>query len=162
MLEKIEYLGYEVSLSGIIPNPSNISAVCNFPIPKNSKQVHSFLGLASYFRRFVKDFSIIAKPLYDLIKKNQEFIFGEDQLSAFEKLKLLLVSQPVLCLYSPLLETELHCDASQIGFGPVLIQKQKYDNKFHPVFYFSKRTTSCESKYHSYELECLAIIYALK
>lgn len=110
----------------------------------------------------MKDFSITAKPLYDFIRKESEFNFGEEQLSAFEKLKTSLVSPPVLCLYPPSLETELHCDASQLGFGSVLVQKQNFDNKFHPIFYFSKRTTDYETRYHSYELECLAIIYALK
>lgn len=65
---KIQYLGYEISNKGITPNPDNVNAIHNFPIPKNKKEVHSFLGLASYFRRFVKYFSIIAKPLYDLFK----------------------------------------------------------------------------------------------
>jgi len=102
---KIHYLGYEISHKGISPNPDNVNAIHSFSIPKNLKEVHSFLGLASYFRRFVKIFSIIAKPLYDLIKKNQDFIFGEDQLSAFEKIKVFLTSPPVLCLYSPLLQT---------------------------------------------------------
>lgn len=68
---------------------------------------------------------------------------------AFEKLKFSLASPPVLCLYSPLLETKLHCDASQLGFSAVLVQKQKHDLKFHPVFFFSKRTTDSENKYHS-------------
>lgn len=136
--EKIQCLGYEVSLNRIQPNPDNINAINNFPTPKNSKEVHSFLGLASYFRRLVKDFSITAKPLYDLIRKESEFNFGEEQLPAFKKLKTSLVSPPVLCLYSPSLETELHCDASQLGFDSVLVQKQNFDNKFHPIFYFSK------------------------
>lgn len=102
----------------------------------------------------LKIFQLLSNHYIILFKKNQSFVFGEDQLLTFEKLKLYLTSPQVLCLYSPLLETELHCDASQIGFGSVLVQKQKYDGKFHPVFYFSKRTTECETKYHSYELEC--------
>lgn len=76
-------------------------------------------------------------------------------------MKQLLSSQPILSIYSPTLETELHCDASASGFGAILLQRQK-DGIFRPVFYFSKRTTVVESKYHSFELECLAVIYAIK
>jgi len=68
---------------------------------------------------------------------------------------------PVLSIYSSRDETELHCDASTAGFGAILMQK-KADRKFYPIFYFSKRTTEIESKYHSFELETLSIIYALR
>lgn len=76
-------------------------------------------------------------------------------------LKEKLINTPILSIYNPKHETELHCDASSLGFGAILMQR-KTDNKFHPIFYFSKRTTDCESRYHSFELETLAIIYALK
>lgn len=76
----------------------------------------------------MKDFSILAKPLYDLIRKESKFSFGKDKLCAFENLKTSLISPPVLCIYSPSVETELHRDASQLGFGSVLVQKQSYDN----------------------------------
>lgn len=158
---EIEYLGYVVNEFGISPNPANVKAIEHFPIPKNNKQVHSFLGLASYFRRFLPNFSVIAKPLYNLIRKNQQFKFEEQELVAFETIKQKLVAQPILSIYSPHSETELHCDASTLGFGAILLQKQS-DSKFHPVSYFSKRTSECEQKYHSYELEFLSIIYAVK
>lgn len=138
-----------------------LQAIKDFPIPDKQHAVQSFLGLCSYFRRFVKDFSLIAKPLYDLTKKDKKFVFGEVELKSFELLRKKLIESPVLALYDPNDETELHCDASSIGFGAVLMQR-KSDGKFHPIFYFSKRTTETESKYHSFELETLAIIYALK
>lgn len=131
-----------------------------YPIPKNCQEVHRFIGLASYFRRFIKDFSILAKPLYDLIRKNAIFKFEESEIKSFETLKEKLVSAPVLAIYSPVLETELHCDACSKGYGAILLQKQN-NKTFQPVFYYSKRTTDVESKYHSYELELLAIINAL-
>lgn len=89
------------------------------------------------------------------------FTFGPKEIEAFEKLKQLLSSQPILSIYSPTLETELHCDASASGFGAILLQRQN-DNVFRPVFYFSKRTTVVESNYHSFELEYLAVVYAIK
>ena len=113
-------------------------------MPDKVHSVQSFLCLCSYFRRFIKDFSIIAKPLYDLTKKDRKFKFGSEELETFETLKQKLLESPVLALFSSDAETELHCDASALSFGAVLVQK-KEDNKWHPVFYFSKRATESES-----------------
>lgn len=158
---EVEYLGYIVNEHGIRASTKHVDAMLNYPVPKNQKQVRQFLGLASYFRRFICNFSVIAKPLYDLVKKNVDFIFGEKEQEAFEYLSSILTKTPVLAIYSPTAETELHCDASSSGFGAILFQKQS-DNKFKPVFYFSQRTSPVESKYHSFELECLAVVYAIK
>lgn len=158
--EKIEYLGYEINEKGISPNKRGIEAVTNYPVPQNTKQVHSFVGLCSYFRKFIMGFSIIAKPLYDLLRKNEPFKFGKNELEAYENLKNHLVDSPILSIFNPNDSTELHCDASSLGFGSILLQR-KSDGKLHPIFYFSKRTTDIESKYHSFELETLAIIYSL-
>ncbi|KAK9674756.1 Integrase zinc binding domain, partial [Popillia japonica] len=161
LYQEINFLGYVINEAGIRPNKQNILAVSDFPVPKNFREVQSFLGLTSYFRRFINNFSLIAKPLYDLLRKNTIFKFGKEELEAFELLKQLLVDEPVLAIYNPSLETQLHCDASSHGYGSILLQRQR-DGFFHPVFYFSKRTSVTESKYHSYELEMLAIIYSLQ
>jgi hypothetical protein len=151
-----------VTSEGISPCQEHIDSVFRFPTPRNTRQVQSFLGPVSYFRRFTQNFSYIAQPLYNLTKKKSvNFNFGEKELEAFELLKNMLAFQPVLVIYSPTADTELHCDASSLGFGAVLLQRQK-DDRFHPISYFSKRTNDAESRYHSFELECLAIIYALK
>lgn len=154
MFSNIVYLGYKIDLEGIRPNDENVKAVSQYPIPTTVKCVHSFLGLCFYFRKFIQNFAVIAKPLYDLIKKNVDFSFDSNHLKIFNILKEKLIESPILSIYSPNLETELHCDASSIGFGAILMQRQS-DNKFHPIFYFSKRTTDTESRYHSYELETL-------
>lgn len=146
---------------GIRPTDHNIAAVLNYPVPRNAKEVLRFVSLASYFRRFIPSFSILAKPLYDLVKKNAKFEFTAKQYSAFENLKERLASKPILAIYSPTAETELHCDASISGFGAILLQKQE-DGLFKPIFYFSQRTTPAEAKYHSFELECLAVVNAIK
>ncbi|XP_076248026.1 uncharacterized protein LOC143187672 [Calliopsis andreniformis] len=158
---EIDYLGYHVSVDGIRPSDNNIASVINYPIPRNAKEVLRFVALASYFRRFIPQFSMIAKPLYDLIKKEVKFKFREEESKAFETLKKQLSSKPILAIYSPKAETELHCDASVSGFGAILLQKQS-DGNFRPISYFSQRTTPAESKYHSFELECLAVVYAVK
>ena len=158
---KIDYLGYKISENGVSPTNHGIEAVLNFPIAQNIREVQSFLGWCSYFRKFIEGFSIIAKPLYDLLRKNMPFKFGPDELQAVEKLKNKLIDFPVLSICSPKDKTELHYDASKLGYGAALLQR-KSDGLFHPVFYFSKRTTEVESRYHSFELETLAIIYALR
>lgn len=158
---EIDYLGYIINSSGVRANDKGLEAIKHFPTPSNLVSVQSFLGLCSYFRRFIKDFSLMAKPLHDLSKKNKEFKFGDEERKSFELLKKKLTEAPVLALFDNNSDTELHCDASSIGFGAILLQKDK-DSKWHPVFYFSKRTTEAESKFHSYELETLAIVYALR
>lgn len=160
-LQEVDYLGYRVNSNGIKPNQENIDAVRGFPTPKNVRDVHSFLGLCSYFRKFISHYAIISKPLYDLLRKDAVFKFDEQEKKVFEFLKDCLTASPVLAIYSPKDETELHCDASALGYGAILLQR-KADSKFHPVFYFSKRTTDAESRYHSFELETLAIVNALK
>lgn len=141
LYREITYLGYSIDESGIRPSATNVESVVDFPVPRNAKEVHRFVGLASYFRRFVKNFSIIAKPLYDLIKKNVAFKFGPEENRVFELLKSLLSSQPILAVYSPKLLTELHCDASASGFGAILLQRQN-DGIMRSVSYFSRRTTA--------------------
>ena len=161
LFTKIEYIGYLVTKKGIRPTDSGIEAILKFPVPETVRNVQSFLGLCSYFRKFVEGFSVIAKPLYDLLRKDAAFTFSEAQLNAFETLKSKLVTSPILAIYDPKDKTELHCDASSLGFGAVFMQ-QKQDLKLHRILYFSKRTTGTESKYHSFELEMLAIINALR
>lgn len=160
LYSEITYLGYLINEEGIRPSGEHIESLANFPVPRTARQVHQFVGLASYFRRFIRDFSLCAKPLYDSINKS-EFSFGPTEFEAFETLKSYLVAQPILAIYSPKLQTELHCDASASGYGAILMQKQA-NGKLQPVSYFSRRTTPTESKYHSFELECLAVVYAIK
>lgn len=157
----IIYLGYKVSENGISPTDHGIEAVVNFPLPKNVREIQCFLGLCAYFRKFIQGFSVLAAPLHQLLKKGADFSFGEKEFHAFEILKKKLVDSPVLSIYNPTSETELHCDASKLGYGAVLLQRQS-DGQFHPIFYYSKRTSEVESRYHSFVLETLAVIYAIR
>lgn len=158
---ELDYLGYAVTEKGIRPNEKHIETIKQYPMPKNLKETFSCLGLFSYFRKFVPSFSKIAAPLHNLLKQNTTFHFNKDCERAFHILKQLLIAGPVLSIYSRDKDTELHTDASANGFGAILLQKQD-DNKWHPVSYFSKRATEAESRYHSFELETLAIIYAIR
>lgn len=159
---QIEYLGYEVEKAEIRPTTNKITAVKNFPDPKNFKEIQRFLGLTGYFRKFVENYSVIAKPLTDLLKKDVVFLFGQEQKDAIEQLKQALCSRPALALYHPQAITELHTDASKAGYGAILLQKRPEDDTFHPIYYFSRKTSSAEENYPSYELEVLVIVAALK
>lgn len=132
-----------------------------FPIPKCVKDVHSFLGLTGYFRKFIYQYSWLARPLTNLLKKDVEFRFREDEEQAFQNLKFALNSKPVLKLYKTGAETELHTHASKFGYGAILLQKGS-DNAFHPIYYTSGKITPTEEMFTSYELEVLAIVKSLK
>lgn len=158
----ITYLGYEISVDGIRPNEDKILAVKLFPVPRNVHEVRQFLGLAGYFRKFVKGFGEIARPLTNLLKKDIPFEWTDRESSAFHLLKDKLVERPILSLYNPKLDTELHTDASAHGIGGILLQWQENPRVLKPVAYFSRQTTPEERHLHSYELETLAIVCSLK
>lgn len=158
---RLEFIGYEISVEGVSPSKRHTDAISNYPVPKTVHDVHRFLGLAGFFRRFICNFSLIAKPLSDLIKKDTVFKFQSAELTAFQTLQTKLASAPVLKIYDHNLDTELHTDASKIGFGAILLQRQT-SGDLHPVSFFSKRSTEAESRKHSFELEALAVIYAIK
>lgn len=157
--EQIEYLGYEISREGIRPGSLKIDCVKHFPTPKNVHEIRQFVGLASYFRKFVRNFSLIARPLTILTKKNEPWRFESEQISAFNELKEILINRPVLTLYNPQASIEVHTDASKLGIGAILLQD---DGKgLQPIAYYSRQTSPEEQKFHSYELETLAVITAL-
>jgi len=106
LYDSIEYLGYVINESGVRPSPRNIDSVTNYPVPKNQKQVRQFIELASYFRRFISNFSLVAKPLHDLLKKDTQFVFGEAEQFSFDTLKKKLSEMPILSIYSLSAETE--------------------------------------------------------
>lgn len=121
MFTEIEYLGYRVSEEGIKPNGGGIVAIADFPPPRDVRGVQRFLGMCAYFRKFIEGFSLLAKPLTDLTRKEVVFKFAEKEMKAFKVLKSRLMAAPLLAIYDPRDETELHCDASSAGFGAALM-----------------------------------------
>ncbi|GBL86854.1 Retrovirus-related Pol polyprotein from transposon 17.6 [Araneus ventricosus] len=134
----------------------------DFPESKCTKDVKSYLELTGYFRKFIPHYSAIAGTTSDLLKKNSNFSFGLKQHKSFNELKQILSKEPVLCLYNPKSETEIHTDASIDSFGACLLEKSIVDNDLHPVYYTSRKTSDTDRKYSSYELEVMAVIEALK
>jgi RNase H-like domain found in reverse transcriptase/Reverse transcriptase (RNA-dependent DNA polymerase) len=159
--QNIHFLGHVVGTDGIKPDEIKIDKIKNFPIPENLKQLRGFIGLASYYRRFIDKFSEIARPLHHLLKKSTKFKWKDDQNYAFETLKRHLVTAPILRYpdYSKMFY--VHTDASGTGLGAVLAQKDENGKEF-VISYASRRLTQHERNYAATELECLAILWAVE
>ncbi|KAG1034945.1 hypothetical protein G6F43_013323 [Rhizopus delemar] len=114
-----------------------------------------FLGFCAFYHRFIKDLSAVAKPLYKLLKKEEQFDWSDEANAAFQNLKNQIMSLPTLAYPNPSLPYDLHCDASNFGLGSVLVQEGR------PVAYASRTLTAAEQNYHTTEKECLAITMLL-
>ena len=159
--QTVEFLGHVLTPMGIRPNPDRVGAVQNFPRPKSVREVRQFLGLASYYRRFVKGFATLAQPLHSLTKANSRFNWTIDCQSAFDALKTMLLMSPVLSFPDFSRGFILETDASVKGLGAVLSQKGE-DGKIHPVAYASRALSPQEQRYSVTELETLAVVWAVK
>ncbi|KAK1595656.1 hypothetical protein QYE76_000074 [Lolium multiflorum] len=154
--DKVIFLGYVVSKHGVEVDESKIEAIQNWPTPMNVSQVRSFHGLAGFYRRFVPNFSTIAAPLNDLTKKGVVFEWGAAQDHAFDELKRLLTSAPLLALPDFNKQFEIECDASGIGIGGVLMQEGR------PIAYFSEKLSGAKLNYPIYDKELYALIRVLE
>ena len=159
-LKKVEFLGHVVSAEGVSVQTSKINAVRDWPAPTSITELQCFLGLANYYRRFVKGFAKVAAPLTDILRGKKSFRFGAEQHAAFDALKLALTSAPVLKVYDPELPVQVKSDASGTAVGAVL--EQQHGDVWHPVEYFSKRLNDTESRYSATEREMLGCILAME
>lgn len=153
---KVHYLGHVISAEGVMPDPAKVDAVRGWPTPTNQTEVQSFLGLASYYRRFVKGFADIARPLHKLVEKGKRFQWGEDCQGAFEKLKTCLTTAPVLTYPDPSKSFILDTDASEVGIGAVLSQAEGETERV--VAYASRALTKQERKYATTKKELLSMV----
>ncbi len=155
-LDEVTYLGHVISKDGIAVNPERIQAILDWTPPKNVKQVRSFLGLASYCRRFVENFSKIAKPLTNLLHKGVKYEWTDKCQESFQALKDKLTSAPVLAPPDTKRDFVIYCDASRQGIGCVLMQDRKV------IAYASRQLRAHEENYPVHDLELAAVIHALK
>ena len=161
--EETTYLGHVISTGGIKPDPAKTRQVENYPHPTDATKVRQFVGLASFYRRFIPNFATVAAPLHYLTKKNVVFCWTPECEDAFQKLKKLLVTAPVLAYprfgagQSFVLET----DASGVGLGAILSQEQE-DGTIHPVAYASRSLDKHERNYGISELETLGLVWAVR
>jgi len=156
----VQYLGYEVRAGEIRPNVRKIASLSSLPPPQTVSGVRQFIGLASYFRKFVPGFSQLMKPLYSLSSGSGKITWSAELEEIRLKVVTILTNEPVLVIFDPQYPIELHTDASACGYGAILLHR--IESKPHVIEYFSKTTTSVESRYHSYELETLAVVKAVK
>ena len=157
----MEYLGHVVSREGVRADPRKLTAVQKFPTPTNLKTLRSFLGLASYYRRFIPNFSKVAGPLHSLTKKDVPFTWTSECQQIFGKLKCLLTTSPVLAYPNFKEKFLLETDASISGVGAVLAQKQA-DGTVRPIAYASRTLQTHEKNYGITELEGLGVVWAVK
>ena len=154
--EELEYLGHVVSRGGLKTSPR----LWQFPVPRSVHDVRRFLGLSSYYRKFIRDFAKIARPLHQLTCKNTQFIWTPACQSAFEGLKEHLTTPPVLAYPCFQRDFVLETDASIDGIGAVLGQYQD-DENLHPVSYASRALSQSERNCGITELETLAVVWAI-
>ncbi|XP_057425713.1 uncharacterized protein LOC130719087 [Lotus japonicus] len=153
-------LGHKISSRGIEVDKAKVEVIEKLPAPTNVKAIRSFLGHAGFYRRFIKDFSKIAKPLSNLLNKDSSFLFDSACLAAFEQLKQSLISAPVIIAPDWKLNFELMCDASDYAVGAVLGQRK--EKIFHAIHYARKVLNEVEINYATTEKELLAIVFALE
>ena len=158
---KVEYVGMIVSDEGVHMSSEKVNAIKAWKEPKNVRGVRSFLGFANYYRRFIKDFAKIAKPLVQLTHKDVEWSWTPASQTAFDQLKKKFSEEPVLAHPDPSQPMRVDCDASGIGTGAVLQVKKADDGNWHPCAYYSKSFNPAERNYDIYDRELLAIIRAL-
>lgn len=160
---QLRYLGYIVDAKGLRTDPEKVEAILNYPTPTNSKEVKRFLGTASWYRRFIPQFSTVAGPLNKLTssKKNAPaFVWSSEADKAFLELKSRLVQAPVLACPNFSHPFEVHTDASNFGIGAMLVQT--IDGVEHPVAFMSRSLGKSERNYSTTEREALAVLAALE
>lgn len=158
--KEVSYLGHIITPSGVHPNPDKVSAIKDFPIPQTAKQIKSFLGLVGYYRKFIKDFAQISKPLTKCLKKNAKIEHDQNFINAFNTCKHLLINAPLLQYPDFSKPFILSTDASNIALGAVLSQGPIGSDK--PVAYASRTLNDSEQRYSTIEKELLAIVWACK
>lgn len=161
--QKFEYLGHIISKDGMKANPKKVEIIKNYPRPSTVKHIQSFLGLCSYFRRYVRNFSKISRPLTLLLKKEQPFVWTEAQQNAFDQLKNALAEEVVLAF--PIFDDPsalfyVTCDSSDFAMGSCLSQGELPNDR--PIYFFSKTLNDAQKRYSTIQKELLAIVESIK
>ncbi|GJY44217.1 reverse transcriptase domain-containing protein [Tanacetum coccineum] len=153
-------LGHKISKSGIEVDRAKVDVIAKLPHPTTVKGVRSFLGHAGFYRRFIQDFSKIARPMTHLLEKETPFFFSKECIESFNTLKRKLTEAPILIAPDWDLPFELMCDASDFAIGAVLGQRK--NKHFQPIHYASKTMTEAQAHYTTTEKELLAVVYAFE
>ncbi|RVW70926.1 Retrovirus-related Pol polyprotein from transposon 297 [Vitis vinifera] len=155
MSPSVVFLGFVVSSKGVETDPEKIKAIVDWPVPTNIHEVRSFHGMATFYRRFIRNFSSIMAPITECMKPDL-FIWTKAANKAFEEIKSKMVNPPILRLPDFEKVFEVACDASHVGIGAVLSQER------HPVAFFSEKLNGAKKKYSTYDLEFYAVELKIK
>ena len=157
--KEVSYLGHRVTSEGLLPDPTLLKAIREIGTPKNATEVRTFLGLAGYYRRYVKNFATIVGPLHALTRKDAVFHWSPECQHAFDHLKTLVASSPITAFPDFNLPFRLYTDASTAGLGAILAQVQ--EGKERIICCTSRSLNQAEKAYPATKLECLAIVWAV-
>lgn len=160
-MKEIRYLGHIVGNGSIKADPSKVDAISNFPVPRNVRQVRSFLGMCGWYQRYISGYAAIASPITDLLGKHDKFVWSTEANAAFEELKVRMTSAPVLSHPDFTKPFVIQCDASKTGIGGVLYQLDDNGDE-HPIAFMSRKLNSAQRNYSVTEQECLAAVLSLK
>jgi hypothetical protein len=162
--EEVEFLGYLVGKNGVRMDPAKVSAVAEWPEPKNVRDVQSFLGFANFYRRFIPDYSEKSLELTALLKKDRPFVWTPEAQKSFDTLKATFtrLEYGILRYYNPSLPSMLETDASDYAIGACISQRDPETQRLHPIAYYSRKMTPAECNYEIYDKEMLAIVEAFR
>lgn len=158
--KEVLYLGHTITKDGLMPNNDKIKAVLNFPLPRSTTEIKSFLGLVGYYRKFIKDFAKITQPLTSCLKKRNKIEVTQEYIDAFERCKELLTNAPLLQFPDFEKPFVLTTDASNYALGAVLSQGPIGSDR--PIAFASRTLNDTETRYSTIEKEMLAIVWAVK
>ena len=159
---KVKYYGHVISGDGVSVDSEKIESIKNVPAPKTKTELKSFFGLVHYYGKFCSNLSTIAAPLNALLKNNVPFVWSTRCQEAFDRIKEILASAPVLAHYCPKKKLYLQCDASPFGLGVVMSQTDEVSGKEHPIAFANRSLSNTERNYAQIDREALAIIYGVQ
>ena len=159
-VDKLQFLGYVLSGDGVSPSKEKVRAIMEAPVPQNVSELQSFIGLITYYSRFIHKFSEILAPLYDLISKNVKFIWSAKCDASYKHVKKCISESKLLTCFKGNCNLILEADASPNGVGAVLIQVE--NNFERPLAFASKRLSAAERNYSQTDKEALALVFAVK
>jgi len=160
--KQIEYLGLVISENKVEMDPVKVAGVHDWPIPENRTDVQAFIGFINFYRHFIRDFSTITRPLFDLTRSDKVWNWDAKEWEAFKRLKMAVTTTLVLLSPQDLEPFRIKADSSDFASGAVLSQQLPGEEKWHPVAFYSKSLSPVERNYKIHDKEMLAIIYALE
>ena len=157
---ELEYIGHKVGLGVMSPKLLKVNALINTPKPINKRQLQLFLGFANYYKQYLKQYSTIAYPLTDMLRKDKKIVWTSECECSFQEIKRQLSESPVLLIADYNKPFVLYVDASNLGVGAALMQKDNGVQK--PVCYFSKKLKDTQRRYSTSDREALALVLAVR